>query len=336
MALFESYERREKQILEVLAKYDIKSIEECREICQAKGFDPYKIVEGIQPICFENAKWAYTVGCAIALKKGATRAADAAAAIGEGLQSFCIPGSVADQRKVGLGHGNLGKMLLEEDTECFAFLAGHESFAAAEGAIGIAEKANKVRKTPLRVILNGLGKDAAQIIARINGFTYVETEMDYYTGEVKEVFRKAYSDGLRAKVNCYGANDVTEGVAIMWKEGVDVSITGNSTNPTRFQHPVAGTYKKECVEKGKKYFSVASGGGTGRTLHPDNMAAGPASYGMTDTLGRMHSDAQFAGSSSVPAHVEMMGLIGAGNNPMVGMTVAVAVSVEEAAQAGKF
>ena len=332
MALFESYERREKQILEVLAKYDIKSIEECREICQAKGFDPYKIVEGIQPICFENAKWAYTVGCAIALKKGATRAADAAAAIGEGLQSFCIPGSVADQRRVGLGHGNLGKMLLEEDTECFAFLAGHESFAAAEGAIGIAEKANKVRKTPLRVILNGLGKDAAQIIARINGFTYVETEMDYYTGEVKEVFRKAYSDGLRAKVNCYGANDVTEGVAIMWKEGVDVSITGNSTNPTRFQHPVAGTYKKECVEKGKKYFSVASGGGTGRTLHPDNMAAGPASYGMTDTMGRMHSDAQFAGSSSVPAHVEMMGLIGMGNNPMVGATVACAVAVEEASK----
>ena len=332
MALFESYERREKQILEVLAKYDIKSIEECREICQAKGFDPYKIVEGIQPICFENAKWAYTVGCAIALKKGATRAADAAAAIGEGLQSFCIPSSVADQRKVGLGHGNLGKMLLEEDTECFAFLAGHESFAAAEGAIGIAEKANKVRKTPLRVILNGLGKDAAQIIARVNGFTYVETEMDYYTGEVKEVFRKAYSDGLRAKVNCYGANDVTEGVAIMWKEGVDVSITGNSTNPTRFQHPVAGTYKKECVEKGKKYFSVASGGGTGRTLHPDNMAAGPASYGMTDTMGRMHSDAQFAGSSSVPAHVEMMGLIGMGNNPMVGATVACAVAVEEASE----
>ena len=328
MALFESYERREKQILEVLAKYDIKSIEECREICQAKGFDPYKIVEGIQPICFENAKWAYTVGCAIALKKGATRAADAAAAIGEGLQSFCIPGSVADQRKVGLGHGNLGKMLLEEDTECFAFLAGHESFAAAEGAIGIAEKANKVRKTPLRVILNGLGKDAAQIIARINGFTYVETEMDYYTGEVKEVFRKAYSDGLRAKVNCYGANDVTEGVAIMWKEGVDVSITGNSTNPTRFQHPVAGTYKKECVEKGKKYFSVASGGGTGRTLHPDNMAAGPASYGMTDTMGRMHSDAQFAGSSSVPAHVEMMGFLGMGNNPMVGATVAIAVAID--------
>ena len=333
MALFESYERREKQILEVLAQYDIKSIEECRDICQAKGFDPYKIVEGIQPICFENAKWAYTVGCAIAIKKGVKSAAEAAAAIGEGLQSFCIPGSVADQRKVGLGHGNLGKMLLEENTECFAFLAGHESFAAAEGAIGIAEKANKVRKTPLRVILNGLGKDAAQIIARINGFTYVETEMDYYTGEVKEVFRKAYSDGLRAKVNCYGANDVTEGVAIMWKENVDVSITGNSTNPTRFQHPVAGTYKKERLEAGKKYFSVASGGGTGRTLHPDNMAAGPASYGMTDTMGRMHSDAQFAGSSSVPAHVEMMGLIGMGNNPMVGATVARAVAVQEAINA---
>ena len=330
MALFESYERREKQILDVLAQYDIKSIEECREICQAKGFDPYKIVEGIQPICFENAKWAYTVGCAIALKKGVKSAAEAAAAIGEGLQSFCIPGSVADQRKVGLGHGNLGKMLLEEETECFAFLAGHESFAAAEGAIGIAEKANKVRQKPLRVILNGLGKDAAQIIARINGFTYIETEMDYYTGEVKEVFRKAYSDGLRSKVNCYGANDVTEGVAIMWKENVDVSITGNSTNPTRFQHPVAGTYKKERLEAGKKYFSVASGGGTGRTLHPDNMAAGPASYGMTDTMGRMHSDAQFAGSSSVPAHVEMMGLIGMGNNPMVGATVACAVVVAEA------
>ena len=330
MALFESYERREKQILDVLAQYDIKSIEECREICQAKGFDPYKIVEGIQPICFENAKWAYTVGCAIALKKGVKSAAEAAAAIGEGLQSFCIPGSVADQRKVGLGHGNLGKMLLEEETECFAFLAGHESFAAAEGAIGIAEKANKVRKKPLRVILNGLGKDAAQIIARINGFTYIETEMDYYTGEVKEVFRKAYLDGLRSKVNCYGANDVTEGVAIMWKENVDVSITGNSTNPTRFQHPVAGTYKKERLEAGKKYFSVASGGGTGRTLHPDNMAAGPASYGMTDTMGRMHSDAQFAGSSSVPAHVEMMGLIGMGNNPMVGATVACAVAVAEA------
>ena len=330
MALFESYERREKQILDVLAQYYIKSIEECREICQSKGFDPYKIVEGIQPICFENAKWAYTVGCAIALKKGVKSAAEAAAAIGEGLQSFCIPGSVADQRKVGLGHGNLGKMLLEEETECFAFLAGHESFAAAEGAIGIAEKANKVRQKPLRVILNGLGKDAAQIIARINGFTYIETEMDYYTGEVKEVFRKAYSDGLRSKVNCYGANDVTEGVAIMWKENVDVSITGNSTNPTRFQHPVAGTYKKERLEAGKKYFSVASGGGTGRTLHPDNMAAGPASYGMTDTMGRMHSDAQFAGSSSVPAHVEMMGLIGMGNNPMVGATVACAVAVAEA------
>ncbi len=336
MALFESYERREKQILAVLKEYGINSIEEAAEVTKAAGLDVYKMVEGIQPICFENAKWAYTVGAAIAIKKGCKRAADAAAAIGEGLQSFCIPGSVADQRKVGLGHGNLGKMLLEEDTKCFAFLAGHESFAAAEGAIGIAEKANKVRKEPLRVILNGLGKDAAQIIARINGFTYVETEMDYYTGEVKEVFRKAYSDGLRAKVNCYGANDVTEGVAIMHKEGVDVSITGNSTNPTRFQHPVAGTYKKECVEQGKKYFSVASGGGTGRTLHPDNMAAGPASYGMTDTMGRMHSDAQFAGSSSVPAHVEMMGLIGAGNNPMVGMTVAVAVAIEEAAKAGKF
>ena len=333
MALFESYDRREPQILAVLKNYGIGSIEECAEICKAKGLDIYKLVEGIQPICFENAKWAYTVGCAIAIKKDCKRAADAAAAIGEGLQAFCIPGSVADQRKVGLGHGNLGKMLLEEDTKCFCFLAGHESFAAAEGAIGIAEKANKVRKEPLRVILNGLGKDAAQIIARINGFTYVETEMDYYTGEVKEVFRKSYSDGLRAKVNCYGANDVTEGVAIMWKEGVDVSITGNSTNPTRFQHPVAGTYKKECVEKGKKYFSVASGGGTGRTLHPDNMAAGPASYGMTDTMGRMHSDAQFAGSSSVPAHVEMMGLIGMGNNPMVGATVACAVAVEEALKA---
>ena len=333
MALFESYDRREPQILAVSKNYGIGSIEECAEICKAKGLDIYKLVEGIQPICFENAKWAYTVGCAIAIKKGCKRAADAAAAIGEGLQAFCIPGSVADQRKVGLGHGNLGKMLLEEDTKCFCFLAGHESFAAAEGAIGIAEKANKVRKEPLRVILNGLGKDAAQIIARINGFTYVETEMDYYTGEVKEVFRKSYSDGLRAKVNCYGANDVTEGVAIMWKEGVDVSITGNSTNPTRFQHPVAGTYKKECVEKGKKYFSVASGGGTGRTLHPDNMAAGPASYGMTDTMGRMHSDAQFAGSSSVPAHVEMMGLIGMGNNPMVGATVACAVAVEEALKA---
>ena len=336
MALFESYERREKQILAVLKEYGINSIEEAGEITKAAGLDVYAQVEGIQPICFENAKWAYTVGAAIAIKKGCKRAADAAAAIGEGLQAFCIPGSVADQRKVGLGHGNLGKMLLEEDTKCFAFLAGHESFAAAEGAIGIAEKANKVRQKPLRVILNGLGKDAAQIISRINGFTYVETEMDYYTGEVKEVFRKSYSEGLRAKVNCYGANDVTEGVAIMHKEGVDVSITGNSTNPTRFQHPVAGTYKKECIEQGKKYFSVASGGGTGRTLHPDNMAAGPASYGMTDTMGRMHSDAQFAGSSSVPAHVEMMGLIGMGNNPMVGATVAVAVSIEEAAKAGKF
>ena len=336
MALFESYERREKQILAKLAEYGINSIEEAAEVTKAAGLDVYKMVEGIQPICFENAKWAYTVGAAIAIKKGCTKAADAAAAIVEGLQSFCIPGSVADQRKVGLGHGNLGKMLLEEDTECFAFLAGHESFAAAEGAIGIAEKANKVRKKPLRVILNGLGKDAAQIIARINGFTYVETELDYHTGELKEVFRKSYSEGLRAKVNCYGANDVVEGVKIMWKENVDVSITGNSTNPTRFQHPVAGTYKKERIEAGKKYFSVASGGGTGRTLHPDNMAAGPASYGMTDTLGRMHSDAQFAGSSSVPAHVEMMGLIGAGNNPMVGMTVAVAVAVEEAAKAGKF
>ena len=336
MALFESYERREKQILAKLAEYGINSIEEAAEVTKAAGLDVYKMIEGIQPICFENAKWAYTVGAAIAIKKGCRKASEAAAAIGEGLQSFCIPGSVADQRKVGLGHGNLGKMLLEEDTECFAFLAGHESFAAAEGAIGIAEKANKVRQKPLRVILNGLGKDAAQIIARINGFTYVETEYDYYTGELKEVFRKAYSTGLRSKVNCYGANDVREGVAIMWKEDVDVSITGNSTNPTRFQHPVAGTYKKERIEAGKKYFSVASGGGTGRTLHPDNMAAGPASYGMTDTLGRMHSDAQFAGSSSVPAHVEMMGLIGAGNNPMVGMTVAVAVAVEEAAKAGKF
>ena len=339
MALFESDERIEKQVLAVLKEYGIDSIEGAAEVTKAAGLDVYKMVEGIQPICFENAKWAYTVGAAIAIKKGCRRAADAAAAIGEGLQAFCIPGSVADQRKVGLGHGNLGKMLLEEDTKCFAFLAGHESFAAAEGAIGIAEKANKVRKEPLRVILNGLGKDAAQIIARVNGFTYVETEMDYYTGEVKEVFRKCYSkdaNSPRAKVNCYGANDVTEGVAIMWKEGVDVSITGNSTNPTRFQHPVAGTYKKECIEKGKKYFSVASGGGTGRTLHPDNMAAGPASYGMTDTMGRMHSDAQFAGSSSVPAHVEMMGLIGMGNNPMVGATVAVAVSVEEAAKAGKF
>ena len=336
MALFESYERRIDQINAVLNSYGIASIEEAEKITKDAGLDVYHLVESIQPICFENAKWAYTVGAAIAIKKGARKASEAAAAIGEGLQSFCIPGSVADQRKVGLGHGNLGKMLLEEETDCFCFLAGHESFAAAEGAIGIAEKANRVRQKPLRVILNGLGKDAAQIIARVNGFTYVETEMDYYTGQVKEVFRKAYSNGPRAKVNCYGANDVTEGVAIMWKENVDVSITGNSTNPARFQHPVAGTYKKECNEKGKKYFSVASGGGTGRTLHPDNMAAGPASYGMTDTMGRMHSDAQFAGSSSVPAHVEMMGLIGAGNNPMVGMTVSVAVAVEEAAKAGRF
>ena len=339
MALFESYERREPQILAALKEYGISSIEECKEITDAAGIDVYNLIEGIQPICFENAKWAYTVGAAIAIKKGCRKAADAAAAIGIGLQAFCIPGSVADRRKVGLGHGNLGKMLLEEDTECFAFLAGHESFAAAEGAIGIAEKANKVRQKPLRVILNGLGKDAAQIISRINGFTYVETKYNYYTGEVEEVFRKCYSkdpESPRAKVNCYGANDVQEGVAIMWKENVDVSITGNSTNPTRFQHPVAGTYKKERVEAGKKYFSVASGGGTGRTLHPDNMAAGPASYGMTDTMGRMHSDAQFAGSSSVPAHVEMMGLIGAGNNPLVGMTVSTAVSIEEAAKAGKF
>ena len=339
MITFESYDRREKQILSKLAEYGIGSIEEAEQITKDAGLDVYHMIENIQPICFENAKWAYTVGAAIAIKKGCRKAADAAAAIGEGLQAFCIPGSVADRHKVGLGHGNLGKMLLEEDTECFAFLAGHESFAAAEGAIGIASKANKVRQKPLRVILDGLGKDAAQVISRINGFTYVETEYDYATGELKEVFRKCYSkdpESPRAKVNCYGANDVQEGVAILWKENVDVSITGNSTNPTRFQHPVAGTYKKERLEAGKKYFSVASGGGTGRTLHPDNMAAGPASYGMTDTMGRMHSDAQFAGSSSVPAHVEMMGLIGAGNNPMVGMTVSVAVSVEEAATAGKF
>ena len=332
MALFESYERRIDKINSVLNSYGIASIEEAEKITKDAGLDVYEQVKKIQPICFENACWAYTVGAAIAIKKGCRKASEAAAAIGEGLQSFCIPGSVADNRKVGLGHGNLGKMLLEEDTDCFCFLAGHESFAAAEGAIGIAEKANKVRQKPLRVILNGLGKDAAEIIARINGFTFVETEYDPYTNTVKEVFRKSYSDpeGPRGKVNCYGANDVCEGVAIMWKENVDVSITGNSTNPTRFQHPVAGTYKKERLEAGKKYFSVASGGGTGRTLHPDNMAAGPASYGMTDTLGRMHSDAQFAGSSSVPAHVEMMGLIGMGNNPMVGATVAVAVAIEEA------
>ena len=305
-------------------------MEEAKAICNEKGFDPYEIVKSVQPICFENACWAYTLGAAIAIKKDCKKASDAAKAIGEALQAFCIPGSVADDRKVGLGHGNLASMLLSEESECFAFLAGHESFAAAEGAIGIANSANKVRKQPLRVILNGLGKDAALIISRINGFTYVQTEFDYFTGEVKVVREKAYSDGERAKVRCYGADDVREGVAIMHLEGVDVSITGNSTNPTRFQHPVAGTYKKECVLQGKKYFSVASGGGTGRTLHPDNMAAGPASYGMTDTLGRMHSDAQFAGSSSVPAHVEMMGLIGMGNNPMVGATVAVAVAVEEA------
>ena len=336
MALFESYERRIDKINSVLAQYGIHSVEECREICQAKGFDPYEITKNIQPICFENACWAYTVGAAIALKSGVKTAAEAAKKIGEGLQAFCIDGSVAEDRKVGLGHGNLGAMLLDEKTECFAFLAGHESFAAAEGAIGIARNANKVRKTPLRVILNGLGKDAAMIISRINGFTYVQTKYDYLSADVKEdhaltiVNETRYSDGERSKVRCYGADDVREGVAIMWHEGVDVSITGNSTNPTRFQHPVAGTYKKECWEAGKKYFSVASGGGTGRTLHPDNMAAGPASYGMTDTMGRMHSDAQFAGSSSVPAHVEMMGLIGMGNNPMVGATVAVAVAVEEA------
>ena len=330
MALFESYERRIDKINGVLAQYGISSVEECREICKAKGFDPYEIVKGIQPICFENACWAYTVGAAIALKKNVKTAAEAAEAIGIGLQAFCIDGSVAEDRKVGLGHGNLGAMLLSDDTECFAFLAGHESFAAAEGAIGIARSANKARKEPLRVILNGLGKDAAQIISRINGFTYVQTKFDYYTGELKIVKEYKYSDGERAAVRCFGADDVREGVAIMHHEGVDVSITGNSTNPTRFQHPVAGTYKKECIEQGKKYFSVASGGGTGRTLHPDNMAAGPASYGMTDTMGRMHSDAQFAGSSSVPAHVEMMGFLGMGNNPMVGATVSVAVAVEEA------
>ena len=329
MALFESYERRIKQIEETLNKYGIKSLDEAKKVCDDKEIDVAKIVRGIQPICFDNACWAYTVGAAIAIKSGVKTAAEAAKKIGEGLQSFCIPGSVADDRKVGIGHGNLGAMLLSEETECFAFLAGHESFAAAEGAIGIANSANKVRKKPLRVILNGLGKDAAQIISRINGFTYVQTEFDYYTGKLKIVKETSYSDGPRSKVKCYGADDVREGVAIMHHEKVDVSITGNSTNPTRFQHPVAGTYKKECIELGKKYFSVASGGGTGRTLHPDNMAAGQASYGMTDTMGRMHSDAQFAGSSSVPAHVEMMGLIGMGNNPMVGATVAVAVAIEE-------
>ena len=330
MALFESYERRVDKINAVLAEYGINSIEECRAICKEKGFDPYEIVKGVQPIAFENAGWAYCVGAAIAIRKGVKTAAEAAKAIGIGLQSFCIPGSVADDRKVGLGHGNLGAMLLSDDTKCFAFLAGHESFAAAEGAIGIVRNANKARKEPLRVILNGLGKDAAQIISRINGFTYVQTQFDYYTGKLTIVREIPYSKGERAAVRCYGADDVREGVAIMHSEGVDVSITGNSTNPTRFQHPVAGTYKKECIEQGKKYFSVASGGGTGRTLHPDNMAAGPASYGMTDTMGRMHSDAQFAGSSSVPAHVEMMGFLGMGNNPMVGATVAVAVAVEEA------
>ena len=330
MALFESYEGRIDQINAELSKHGISSIEEAEKICKDKGLDVYKMVKEIQPICFENACWAYIVGAAIAIKDGVKTAAEAAEKIGVGLQSFCIPGSVADDRKVGIGHGNLGAMLLREETKCFAFLAGHESFAAAEGAIGLARSANKARKEPLRVILNGLGKDAAKIISRINGFTYCRTQFDYYTGKVEVVERIAYSNGERAKVNCYGADDVREGVAIMHLEGVDVSITGNSTNPTRFQHPVAGTYKKECIEQGKKYFSVASGGGTGRTLHPDNMAAGPASYGMTDTMGRMHSDAQFAGSSSVPAHVEMMGLIGAGNNPMVGMTVAVAVAVEEA------
>ncbi|MBQ8779140.1 MAG: GGGtGRT protein [Alistipes sp.] len=328
--LFESYERRIDHINEVLAQYGIASIEEAKAICEAKGIDPYKMCEETQPICFENAKWAYVVGAAIAIKKGCKTAADAAEAIGEGLQAFCIAGSVADDRKVGIGHGNLAARLLREETQCFAFLAGHESFAAAEGAIKIAEMANKVRQNPLRVILNGLGKDAAKIISRINGFTYVQTQFDYYTGEVAVVEETAYSDGLRAKVRCYGVDDVREGVAVMWKEDVDVSITGNSTNPTRFQHPVAGTYKKERVLAGKKYFSVASGGGTGRTLHPDNMGAGPASYGMTDTLGRMHSDAQFAGSSSVPAHVEMMGFLGMGNNPMVGATVAVAVAIQQA------
>ena len=327
---FEGYERRIAQINKACEQYGIKDLEDARKICTDLGFDPYDITTGIQSIAFENAKWAYTLGCAIAVKKGCKTAAEAASAIGEGLQAFCVPGSVADERKVGLGHGNLGAMLLGEDTECFCFLAGHESFAAAEGAIGIANNANKARKKPLRVILNGLGKDAAQIISRINGFTYVQTKFDYYTSELEIVREVPYSTGARAAVKCYGADDVREGVAIMWHENVDISITGNSTNPTRFQHPVAGTYKKERLAAGKKYFSVASGGGTGRTLHPDNMAAGPASYGMTDTMGRMHSDAQFAGSSSVPAHVDMMGLIGMGNNPMVGCTVACAVAVEEA------
>ena len=329
MALFESYDRRIENIQKVMNKYGIKDFDEAREICTSRGFDPYKIVKDIQPICFEDACWAYVLGAAIAIKENARTAKEAAEKLGIGLQAFCIDGSVADERQVGIGHGNLAARLLSEETKCFAFLAGHESFAAAEGAIGIAKNANKARKNPLKVILNGLGKDAALIISRINGFTYVQTEFDYKTGKVSVVKEVPYSEGERAKVKCYGANDVREGVAIMHLEDVDVSITGNSTNPTRFQHPVAGTYKKECILKGKKYFSVASGGGTGRTLHPDNMAAGPASYGMTDTMGRMHSDAQFAGSSSVPAHVEMMGFIGMGNNPMVGASVAVAVAVEE-------
>jgi len=330
---FEGYERRADKINKCLADNGIASLEEALQICTDKGFNPREIVNNTQSIAFQNAEWAYTLGCALAVKRGAKSASEAAAIIGEGIQAFTVPGSVAEDRKVGLGHGNLGAMLLSDDTECFAFLAGHESFAAAEGAIGLALNANKARKKPLRVILNGLGKDAAQIIARINGFTYVKTQFDYFTGELKVVETIPYSDGPRAAVNCYGADDVREGVAIMWHENVDISITGNSTNPTRFQHPVAGTYKKERLETGKKYFSVASGGGTGRTLHPDNMGAGPASYGMTDTMGRMHSDAQFAGSSSVPAHVDMMGLIGMGNNPMVGATVACAVAVEEALKA---
>ena len=330
MALFESYERRIAQITPVLAKYGIASLEDAKKLTDAKGVDVYRIVKEIQPICFENVCWAYILGAAIALKKGQKKAVDIACSLGEGMQAFCIPGSVADDRKVGIGHGNLASMLLKEETKCFAFIAGHESFAAAEGAIGLARSANKARKAPLRVILNGLGKDAAQIISRVNGFTYVQTKFDYASGKLNIVREIPYSKGEKAKVRCYGADDVREGVAINHHEGVDVSITGNSTNPTRFQHPVAGTYKKECVEQGKKYFSVASGGGTGRTLHPDNMAAGPASYGMTDTMGRMHSDAQFAGSSSVPAHVEMMGFLGMGNNPMVGASVAVAVALEQA------
>ncbi|MDY0060457.1 MAG: GGGtGRT protein [Myxococcota bacterium] len=330
MALFESYERRIPQIEKVLAQYGLASLPEARQLSEALGVDIYGLVRSIQPICFENACWAYILGGAIALRKGQTRAVDIASSLGEGLQAFCIPGSVADDRKVGLGHGNLAAMLLQEETKCFAFLAGHESFAAAEGAIGLARSANKARQEPLRVILNGLGKDAAQIISRINGFTYVQTQFDYATSTLRVVREIAYSTGERGKVRCFGADDVREGVAINHFEGVDVSITGNSTNPTRFQHPVAGTYKKECLEQGKRYFSVASGGGTGRTLHPDNMAAGPASYGMTDTMGRMHSDAQFAGSSSVPAHVEMMGFLGMGNNPMVGASVAVAVALAQA------